>query len=198
MSGLSHHSNFYMKEQFNMENLTKEQVDEFLASDAAQQIIAEGVQAAISETKDKYEDKLKALNDEKERLQLEKMTEEERTQHELKKYKDKIEEQKTRIRQIALEGRATQLLTQYSLPLEAMELIASDDEITLVKRATLLSRLISTSAKQQQQQSAYSSFNSTEKNPWSKENFNLTEQGRLFRDNPEKACQMAAQHGIKL
>ena len=31
-----------------------------------------------------------------------------------------------------------------------------------------------------------------EKNPWSKEHFNLTEQGRILRENPEKAAQLKA------
>ncbi|MDQ4678655.1 phage scaffolding protein, partial [Stenotrophomonas maltophilia group sp. RNC7] len=30
------------------------------------------------------------------------------------------------------------------------------------------------------------------KNPWSKEHFNLTEQGRIFRENPELAKQLQA------
>lgn len=33
---------------------------------------------------------------------------------------------------------------------------------------------------------------SGEKNPWSKEHFNLTEQGRLLRENPELAAQLKA------
>ena len=30
------------------------------------------------------------------------------------------------------------------------------------------------------------------KNPWSKEHFNLTEQGRILRENPELAAQLQA------
>lgn len=35
-------------------------------------------------------------------------------------------------------------------------------------------------------------------NPFAKETFNLTEQGRLFRENPEQARQLAAAAGVKL
>ncbi len=35
-------------------------------------------------------------------------------------------------------------------------------------------------------------------NPWAKETWNLTEQGRLVRDNPALAKQMAAQAGVTL
>lgn len=35
-------------------------------------------------------------------------------------------------------------------------------------------------------------------NPWAKETRNLTEQGRIFRENPEKAKQMAASAGVDL
>src|SRR5690606_36019732 len=33
------------------------------------------------------------------------------------------------------------------------------------------------------------------KNPWSKEHFNLTEQGRIIRENPELAAQLKSQAG---
>ena len=36
------------------------------------------------------------------------------------------------------------------------------------------------------------------KNPWSKEHYNLTEQGRLLRSDPEKARQLAKQAGITI
>jgi hypothetical protein len=35
-------------------------------------------------------------------------------------------------------------------------------------------------------------------NPWSSENWNMTEQGRLFRENPERAKQMAASAGTSI
>lgn len=35
-------------------------------------------------------------------------------------------------------------------------------------------------------------------NPFAKENYNLTEQGRLFKQNPEQARQLAAAAGVKL
>lgn len=36
------------------------------------------------------------------------------------------------------------------------------------------------------------------KNPWSKEHFNLTEQGKLIRDNPAQAKELAASAGITI
>ena len=36
------------------------------------------------------------------------------------------------------------------------------------------------------------------KNPWSYEGWNLTEQGKILRENPEKAGRMAAMHGVDL
>lgn len=39
------------------------------------------------------------------------------------------------------------------------------------------------------------SSSSGQKNPWSKEHFNLTEQGKLIRENPEKARQLIIQAG---
>jgi len=38
----------------------------------------------------------------------------------------------------------------------------------------------------------------TGRNPWAKDTWNLTEQGRIARDNPTLARQMAAQAGVKL
>lgn len=36
------------------------------------------------------------------------------------------------------------------------------------------------------------------KNPFSKEHFNLTEQGKIFKENPTKAREMAAEAGVEL
>lgn len=36
------------------------------------------------------------------------------------------------------------------------------------------------------------------KNPWAKENFNLTEQGRIYRENPEQAQTLAAAAGVTI
>lgn len=40
--------------------------------------------------------------------------------------------------------------------------------------------------------------NNPQKNPFAKDTFNLTEQGRLFRENPEQARAMAAAAGMKI
>ena len=40
--------------------------------------------------------------------------------------------------------------------------------------------------------------NKGDKNPWAKESFNLTEQGRIYKTNKAQAIEMAAAHGIKL
>lgn len=40
--------------------------------------------------------------------------------------------------------------------------------------------------------------NQTAGNPWKKDTFNLTEQSRLFKENPDQARQMAAQAGVRL
>lgn len=35
-------------------------------------------------------------------------------------------------------------------------------------------------------------------NPWSREHWNMTEQARIFREDPERARKMAAAHGKKV
>ncbi|MBU3193473.1 phage scaffolding protein [Clostridium algidicarnis] len=35
-------------------------------------------------------------------------------------------------------------------------------------------------------------------NPWKKENFNLTDQGKIFKENPDQAKQLMAQAGVNL
>lgn len=40
--------------------------------------------------------------------------------------------------------------------------------------------------------------NPNTKNPFAKDTFNLTEQGKMFRDNPEQARAMAAEAGVKI
>jgi hypothetical protein len=36
------------------------------------------------------------------------------------------------------------------------------------------------------------------KNPWSKDSWNMTEQGKIFRENPERAQRLAAEAGVEL
>ena len=36
------------------------------------------------------------------------------------------------------------------------------------------------------------------KNPWAKEHWNMTEQGKIFKESPERARQLAEQAGIKI
>jgi len=40
--------------------------------------------------------------------------------------------------------------------------------------------------------------NTGEKNPWTKDHWNLTEQGRIYREDPAKARRMMAEAGIKI
>ena len=137
-------------------NFTEEQLQQFLASDQAKQIIENISKEVVTETT------AKSLHDKK------------------------------------LENYAKSQLNQYGLSSDALEFVLADDEAAVTSRILTLNKLINKGIAEKQQQSLSYSHQqaSSEKNPFSKEHLNLTEQGRLFKENPIKARQLAAQAGI--
>ena len=118
----------------------------------------------------------------------------------------KLEEELAQERQARLKSelvnKATTLATQKGLPVELVSYFVGQDEDTTVGNLTALE----TTWQQAIEKAVEAKFkdngrspNNTggggpgQTNPWKKETFNLTEQGRLLRDNPELARQLMAQ-----
>lgn len=118
----------------------------------------------------------------------------------------KLEEELAKERQARVKSelinKATTLATQKGLPVELVAYFVGQDEDSTVNNLTALENIW----QQHLQKAVEEKFKESGRtpnqggggpggqiNPWKKETFNLTEQGRLLRDNPELARQLMAQ-----
>ncbi|MFS0878015.1 DUF4355 domain-containing protein [Solibacillus isronensis] len=191
------------------------QIETLLQSDAVKAAIAAQIQAASQAEADRvrteYAKKLKAKDAELEAERIAKMTGEERAKAELEQERKALEDERAELHRIKIESAATTALAETKLPLELKQFVVGENEQDVKNRANALASFLKKEIQAGIDQGLEAEFakhgykpggsqqqSSAEKNPWSKEQFNLTEQGRLYRENPEKARQMAAQYGYKL
>lgn len=101
-----------------------------------------------------------------------------------------------------LQNKATTLATQKGLPIELVAYFVGQDEDTTVNNLTVLENIwqqaiekaVEAKFKENGRTPPAGGGGGTgQTNPWKKETFNLTEQGRLLRENPELAKQLMAQ-----
>ena len=175
----------------------KGQEDKPLTMEEVQKMI----QSATDKVRTEYSRKLKEAQAELERLKADKMTEEEKAKYEQEKLQKELQEKEQALLERELNLLAVDLLTEAKMPLEFKEFVVGVDEETTKAKVTTLKNLWNTALEQavkerfkEKGRDPYDTSGSgdTVKNPWSKEHFNLTEQGRLLRENPELAKQLMA------
>ena len=118
----------------------------------------------------------------------------------------KLEEELAKERQARVKSelinKATTLATQKGLPVEIVSYFVGQDEEATTNNLTALESIwqqhLQKAVEEKFKESGRSPNNTGgggpgQTNPWKKETFNLTEQGRLLRDNPELARQLMAQ-----
>lgn len=118
----------------------------------------------------------------------------------------KLEEELAQERQARLKSelinKATTLATQKGLPVELVAYFVGQDEDSTINNLTALENIWQQNLQKAVEEKFKESGRSPNQggggtggqiNPWKKETFNLTEQGRLLRDNPELAKQLMAQ-----
>ena len=153
-------------------------------------------QSETDKVRTEYSRKLKEAQAELERLKAEKMTEEEKAKYEQEKLQKELQEKEQALLQRELNLLAVDLLTEAKMPLEFKEFVVGvDEEATKAKVATLkklwtdaLEKAVQERFKEKGRNPHEPSDANSVKNPWSKEHFNLTEQARLLRENPELAA----------
>jgi len=155
------------------------------------------IQSETDKVRTEYSKRLKEAQAEAERLAKEKMSEEEKAEFERQKLQRELEEKERALLERELNLLAVDLLTEAKMPLEFKEFVVGVDEETTKAKATTLKNLWNTALEQavkerfkEKGRDPYDTSGSgdTVKNPWSKEHFNLTEQARLLRENPELAA----------
>lgn len=157
---------------------------------------------------------LDAFNKQLEELKKNAMTDKERSDYE--KQQQELERQRLegelQDRETKLKDRENRLivrdkLDEAKLPQKFADFVLADSEDSIVERVKTLKTFMD-EAVQAEVQATFKNHSGipgggggaggSANNPWSKEHFNLTEQGKMFREDPERARQMAAQHGITI
>lgn len=116
-----------------------------------------------------------------------------------------LEEELAKERQARLKSdlinKATQIATQKGMPVELVGYFVGQDEEETINNLTALeeiwTRSIEEAVKEKFKENGRhvspSNRDKDAKNPWSKQHFNLTEQGRILREDPELAKKLKAQ-----
>lgn len=116
---------------------------------------------------------------------------------ELKRKIEQMEKEKQKDKSI---NKALKFATEKKLPAELVDFVVSEDEATTMANLEKLANIFSThdSALKAEilKDNTYippKGGNPPTNNPWSKEHFNLTEQGKILRENPELAKKYIAE-----
>lgn len=164
------------------------------------------IQSETDKVRTEYSKRLKEAQAEVERLKAEKMTEEEKAKYEQEKLQKELQEKEQALLQRELNLLAVELLNEAQMPLEFKEFVVGVDEQQTREKVSTFKKLWTDALERAVQErfkekgrDPYDTSGSgdTVKNPWSKEHFNLTEQGRILRENPELAKQLMAAAGKK-
>ncbi len=122
-------------------------------------------------------------------------------QKRLRKLEEELaKERQARIR-FELINKATAFATQKGLPIELISYFVGQDEDSTMNNLTALESIwqqgiqkaVEERFKEKGRTPSLGSPGTSQINPWKKDTFNLTEQGRILRENPELARQLMAQ-----
>ncbi|TQK41960.1 uncharacterized protein DUF4355 [Brevibacillus sp. AG162] len=181
--------------------LTQEQVQKMI-----EEATAKAAQSASDQVRTEYSKKNKELQDKLDELTKSKMSEEEKAKFEREKLERELREreQALKLREVALH--TVDKLRELELPLEFREILAGQDiEATNQRIETFrqqwqkaLNAAVEERFKQNGGDPGKGQQQTGEKNPWSKEHWNRTEQGKIYAVDRAKAIKLAAEAGQAL
>lgn len=180
--------------------LTPEGVKGYLDTEEGKKILQPRLDAHFTKGLETWKEKtLPTILDEEIKKKFPGETEEQKRLRNLEE--ELAKERQARVKS-ELVNKATTLATQKGLPVEIVSYFVGQDEDTTVSNLTALENIwqqnLEKAVEAKFKESGRTPPNaggpgSGQINPWKKETFNLTEQGRLLRENPELAKQMMAQ-----
>lgn len=179
--------------------VTPEGVKEFLETSAGKKILQPMLDSYFTKGLESWKEKtMPGLIEEEIKKKFPDETEE---QKRLRKLEEELaKERQARIKSELL-NKATTLATQKGLPVEVVHYFVGQDEEETVNNLTALEniwqanieKVVSEKFKENGRVVDPSKKDDLKNNPWSKKYFNLTEQGRILRENPELAKKLKAQ-----
>lgn len=180
--------------------LTPEGVTAFLATEEGKKLLQPKLDAHFTKGLDTWKgNNLAGLIEEEIKKKFPEETED---QKRMRKLEDELKAEKQARVRSELVNKATTIATQKGLPVELVAYFVGQDEDTTTANLAVYEN----SWQQAIQKAVEEKFKEnsrdpnkggggteTKINPWKKDTFNLTEQGRILRDNPELAKQLQAQ-----
>ncbi len=180
--------------------MTPEGVNAFLDTEAGRKLLQPKLDQHFTKGLETWKEKtLPSLLDEEIKKKFPGETEE---QKRLRKLEEELAQERQARLKSELQNKATTLATQKGLPVEIISYFVGQDEDTTISNLTALENIWQQALEKAVEAKFKDSGRSPnpgspggpgQTNPWKKETFNLTEQGRLLRENPELAKQMMAQ-----
>ena len=180
--------------------LTPEGVTSFLDTEAGKKLLQPRLDSHFTKGLETWKtNNLSGLLDEEIKKKFPGETEE---QKRLRKLEDELAQERQARVKSELVNKATTLATQKGLPVELVSYFVGQDEDSTISNLTAVESIfqnhIQKAVEEKFKESGRTPPNTGgggtgQINPWKKETFNLTEQGRIIRENPELAKQMMAQ-----
>jgi len=161
-------------------------------------------QSDTDKVRKEYSDKLKVKESELANLQKEHMTEKEQQEFKQAQEKEELQKERDQNRKDRLEIHAQRKLNEVGLPLDFAEMVIGADEAITDQNVQIVNDYIQACVKKTVEEK-FKEFgfkpdggggrppSSPEKNPWLSDHFNLTEQGRLLKEEPELAKKFQAE-----
>jgi vacuolar-type H+-ATPase subunit E/Vma4 len=179
--------------------LTPEELQKKIESESDRKL-AKVLERKQKEWEQQFQERLEKEKKEAERLA--KLSERERKEEELRKREEELQERLRQLELKELKADAIADLNNKGLPAEFADfLLAENAEKTLeninnFKQA--FDKAVNEAVKEKLRQDTPPAGGGqiSNKNPFSKEHLNLTEQGKLIRENPEQAKQLMIQAGV--
>ncbi len=180
--------------------LTPEGVTAYLNTEDGKKILQPKLDAHFTKGLETWKEKtFPSLLDEEIKKKFPGETEDQKRMRKLEE--DLAHERQARVKS-ELQNKATTIATQKGLPVDLVAYFVGQDEESTTNNLTALENIwqqnIQKAVEEKFKESgrapnAGGGGTEAKINPWKKETFNLTEQGRILRDNPELAKQLQAQ-----
>lgn len=178
--------------------LTKEEFEK-----AKQREADRRVQQALEKERQKLKEMMREEieRERKEAEELAKLSERERQKRELEKERERLEQEKRAFYRERLKLQAEQELLNRGLPTVIASYILGEDAEETLKTIEEVEETWKKALEEEVNKRLATDVpkvgtgNATVKNPFTKEHFNLTEQGKIIRENPERARQLITAAG---
>lgn len=163
------------------------------------------IQSETDKVRTKYAQTVKDLELQLDKLKTEKMTDEQKAEHERKKFEDQLKQREKDLLEREVKLHTVDKLRELELPLEFRDVLAGADveatDANITSFADQWQKALKAAVDKKFKEHGddpnkkKGKGGSDVKNPWSDEHFNLTKQAEIMKNDPELAKQLKAQAG---